>query len=394
MADESSEAMDLSYILNHLGEERSNYYNAVAPPLIQSSNFCFPDVATMRANLAREFEVPFYTRGFNPTVGILRQKIAALEGTEDALVFASGSAAVAAAVISVVKQGDHVICVNKPYSWTNKLLNNLLAKYGVTTTMVDGTVTNNFREAIRPETTLIMLESPNSMTFEMQDLEAVSQLAKQHNITTVIDNSYSTPLHQQPAALGVDIVIHSASKYLGGHSDIVAGALCSTKERVMQIFESELMTLGGLLSPHDSWLMLRGLRTLPLRLERSANSALAVAKFLEQHEKVAGVLYPFLPSHPQYELAKKQMKKGSGLLSVLLKADHRDQVEAFCDNLKLFLLACSWGGHESLVFPVCALGDGSSTSATTLPANLIRFYVGLEDPNLLIADLEQALTHV
>ncbi len=385
--------MDLSFILNHLGEERGEYFNAVAPPVMQSTNFCFPTVAEMREGLTKEFETPFYTRGYNPTVGILRKKIAALEGAEDALIFGSGSAAIAAAVMSVVKAGDHAICVGKPYSWTNALLNDYLSKYGVKATMIDGTSIENFEKAIIPDTKLIYLESPNSLTFEMQDIAAVCALAKKKNITVICDNSYSSPLSQSPIALGADIVVHSASKYLNGHSDIVAGVLCASKERIDSLFAKEFMTLGAIISPHDAWLMIRGLRTLELRVDRSSESAQKVAEYLEKHPKIDKIFYPFLPSDPQYALAKKQMKRGGGLLSIVIKAEKTEQVERFCDNLKRFLLACSWGSYESLAFPLCAL-KGSQSYDKPLPWNLVRLYIGLEDADLLIADLDQALAKV
>ncbi|MEK6616282.1 MAG: aminotransferase class I/II-fold pyridoxal phosphate-dependent enzyme, partial [Bacteroidota bacterium] len=200
--------MDTSYILNHLGEDREQYFNAVAPPLIQSSNFCFKDVTSFRLAIEKEFETPIYTRGCNPTVTILRKKLAALEGADDAVVFASGSAAIASAVMSCVKAGDHVICVNKPYSWTSALLNNYLVNYNVTATMVDGIDPENFEKAILPNTKLIVLESPNTFTFELQDLEAISKIAKKHHITTMVDNSYATPLNQKPMAVGIDIVVY------------------------------------------------------------------------------------------------------------------------------------------------------------------------------------------
>src|SRR5687768_1622758 len=218
--------MDISHILNHLGEEREEYYGAVAPPVFQTSNFCFPDVKTMREKLKREMETPFYTRGYNPTVAALRKKIAALEGTEDALVFASGSGAIASAAMSVLKGGDHAICVQKPYSWTGNLLSKYLIRFGAEHTFVDGTDQENFRKAIKPNTKLIYLESPNSLTFEMQDIAAVVKIAKEKNIVTMIDNSYNTPINQNPAVMGVDLVLHSASKYLNGHSDVVAGVVC------------------------------------------------------------------------------------------------------------------------------------------------------------------------
>lgn len=384
--------MNLSYILNHLGEERDKYYQAVSPPIIQSSNFAFGTLAAMRESLKDEQNLPFYTRGCNPTVRILRQKIAALEQADDALIFGSGSAAMATGVLSQVKAGDHIICVSKPYSWTNKLLNQLLSRFGVETTMIDGTDAANYATAIRHNTRLLVLESPNSLTFELQDIAAVVAIARQHRLCTILDNSYATPLYQSPIAMGIDLVVHSASKYLGGHSDIVAGVLCGSQALINHIFAHEYMTLGGIISPHDAWLIIRGLRTLPLRLERSHQTALQIVAFLEAHPAVERVHFPFSPSFPQYELAQRQMSGSGGLFSVELRAERIEQIEAFCDQLRYFLLACSWGGHESLAFPMCALYTSQNYRQTkTLPWNLVRFYVGLEDPAVLIADLTSAL---
>lgn len=385
--------MDISYILNHLGEEREEYYGAVAPPVFQTSNFCFKTVGEMREKLKRELETPFYSRGFNPTVSILRKKIAALEEAEDALVFSSGSAAVAAAVMSVVKAGDHVVCVEKPYSWTNTLLTKYLSKYGVTTTFVDGKELKNFENALQANTRLIYLESPNSLTFEMQDIEAVAKLARSKNITTIIDNSYCSPINQRPVNFGVDMVLHSATKYLNGHSDVVAGVVCGSRERIMKMMAEEYMTIGSIISANDAAMILRGLRTLDLRVNRSAESAEKVLHFLEKHPKIEQINYPFSSSNPQLHLAKKQMKQGGGLLSIVLNVEKTDQVEMFCDNLKRFLMATSWGGHESLVFPICALG-ASKSFENPLPWNLVRLYIGLEDADLLIEDLKQALDKI
>lgn len=383
--------MDISYILNELGEERQKYFNAVSPPIIQSSNFGFQSVQHMRENLASEMDHPFYTRGHNPTVAILRKKIAALEAAEECLVFSSGSASIAAAVISSVNAGDHVICVDKPYSWTNKLLNNLLPRFQVEVTMVDGKNPQNFVDALKPNTKVFMLESPNSITFEVQDIKAITDVAKQNGITTILDNSYATPLNQQPITLGVDIVVHSASKYLNGHSDVVAGVLCCSRQKAEQIFASEFMTLGGIISPNDAWLMIRGLRTLHIRMERVAHSTPKVVEFLKQHPRVKKVYYPFDPDNSQYELAKKQMKRPAGQFSIELDATEITQAERFCDNLQRFILGCSWGGHESLIFPTCALVSSENYGELPYPWTLVRFYVGLEEPEVLIQDLSQAL---
>lgn len=386
--------MDISFILNELGEDRENYFGSISPPIYQSSNFCFPDVASMRDALAYEMDIPFYSRGNNPTVSILGKKLAALAGSEEALVFASGSAAIAAAVMVNLKQGDHVVCVQKPYSWTGKLLTKLLDRFGVTTTFIEGSRVEEWESAIRDNTRLFMLESPNSMTFELQDLAEVAKIAKTNGIVTVLDNSYATPVNQPAISLGIDITTHSASKYLSGHSDVVAGVLCCSRQMAEKIFAGEYMTLGGVISPQNAWLMLRGLRTLELRLERVAQSAPKVVAFLEQHPKVEKVIYPFSESFPQYELAQKQMLRAGGMFSILLKAPDLAAAERFVDALSRFLLACSWGGHESLIFPLCTLYGSQNYSESPLPWNFSRIYIGLEDPNVLIADLEQALEKV
>lgn len=381
---------DLSYILNHLGEDRENYYNAVSAPIILSSNFCFTSVNDMRTKLEHELETPFYTRGYNPTVAILRKKIAALEKTEDALVFASGSAAVAAAVMSVVKAGDHVVCVQKPYSWTNTLISSYLSKYGVQHTFVSATDENELFSAVQSNTRLVYLESPNSLTFEIQNITAITKFCRERGITTIIDNSYNSPLNQNPSELGVDLVVHSGTKYINGHSDVVCGVVAGSRERIAKMMLEEYMTIGAIISAHDAWLIIRGLRTLELRLNRSSSSAQTIAEWLEQQPQVEKVLYPTLKSNPQYELARTQMKQGGGLLSVRLKAKDVAAMEKFVDSLKCFLIATSWGGHESLVLPICALKASASLSSQ-LPWNMVRLYIGLEDPELLKSDLEAAL---
>ncbi len=382
--------MDISYIINQLGEERDKYFRAVSPPIIQTSNFCFKDVGTMRKNIDNEFEVPFYSRGKNPTVDILRKKIAALQGAEDALITSSGCAAITASVVSNIKKGDHVICVQNPYSWTNTLFNKILKKFGIEVTMVDGTVNRNFDNAIRKNTSLIYLESPNSFTFEMQDLGYIAGIAKKKGIITVIDNSYSTPFNQSPLEYGIDIVIHSASKYINGHSDIVAGVICSNRKMIKKIFETEYMTFGGVISPNDAWLMLRGLRTLKLRLDRVSETTRKVVQFLEKHPRVEKVLYPFSKTNPQYRLAVKQMKNCGGLFSVVLKTSKIEQVDKFCNSLKRFLIACSWGGYESLIFPASVFYK-TEKDKNHLPFNLVRMYIGLEEPDVLIEDIGNAL---
>jgi cystathionine beta-lyase/cystathionine gamma-synthase len=384
----------LTQILHQYGENREDYYNAVSPAIAQTSNFCFESVAKMRDSLQEEFDRPFYTRGYNPTVAILRKKLAALEGCEDALVCSSGSAAVAIAVIGNLKSGDHVICVQKPYSWTTKLLSNLLSRFGIKYSYIDGTDIRNFEDALQTNTRMVFIESPNSMTFEMQDIAAVADFAKRNHLVSLIDNSYSSPLFQQPHALGIDLVIHSATKYLNGHSDVVAGVICGSAAHIKPLFANEWMTLGPSISPHDAWLLIRGLRTLELRANRSADTAEMLIPILENHPKVDKVFWPFSSQNPQKELAKRQMSRCAGMFSITIKTDTKEGIERFCDSLENFLIACSWGGYESLVFPVCGLATTPSYDNPLMPWNLVRFYIGIEDPEMLKEDLLRALEKV
>ncbi len=382
--------MHLSEILNHLGEERKNYFNAVSPPIIQSSNFAFDSLESFRQMVGDELSNHIYTRGNNPTVEILRKKLAALEGAEDALVVASGAAATAMALIANMKQGDHVICVQNPYSWTKNLLVNFLPRFGITHTFVDGRDIANIEAAIKPNTTFMYLESPNTMVFELQDLRACADMAKKHDIVTLIDNSNCSPIFQRPIEYGIDLVMHTGTKYLNGHSDVVNGVICGSHAMIRKIFETEIMTLGNIISPHDAWLVIRGLRTLELRVKRSFESALKIAKWLETHPKIEWVLFPFLPSFPQYDLAKKQMDGCGGLITVFLKTDSIEKVELFFNKLKRFLFAVSWGGHESLIMPSAAFYDVPGRENPPYPFTMVRFYIGLEDPDWLMEDLDKA----
>jgi len=385
--------MDISYILNQLGEERGKYFHSVAPPIIQSSNFCCNTVDDLRSAILNEEGYHLYTRGNNPTTEILRKKLAALANAEDALVFGSGMAAMSSAVLSLVQAGDHVICQQNPYSWTKKLCVKILASFGITYTFVDGTSNSEIEHAIQPNTKLIILESPNTFTFELQDIAFVANLARSKNIITVIDNTYCTSIGQRCIEMGIDLEVHSMSKYYSGHSDVVAGAVIGSKALINKIYYSGLMNLGGILSPNDAWLVLRGLRTLPIRLERVGNTTKTVVEFLAAHPKVEKLLWTHHPSFPQHELALKQMQWSGGLFSIILKTADTDGVERFCNQLKHFLMAVSWGGHESLAFPACA-GMPKGNYKSHVPYNLVRLYCGLEDADVLIKDLEQALEKI
>ncbi len=384
--------MDVSYIINELGEVRENYFNAIAPPIIQTSNFKFNTVDDFRNALTNEYQGHLYSRGFNPTSDILRKKLAALDGAEDALIFGSGIAAITIPIIALLKQGDEVICVENPYGWTSKLFNNLLSKFGIKTTFVNGSDTNAIATAITEQTKLIYLESPNTFSFEVQDLEAIAKIAKVKGIITMIDNSYCSPLHQQPIAFGIDLVAQSATKYLGGHSDVVAGVVTGKKELIQKIFEKEYMNIGASIAPQNAWLLLRGLRTLPIRLAQITANANQVIDYLTKHEKVESILHPFSPANKQLELAKKQMKACGGLFSIILTNSTLDKIELFCNNLKHIAMAVSWGGYDSLVMPACAGIPKTDFNSGNKRHVLIRVYVGLDDPEYLIKDLEQALS--
>ena len=383
--------MDLSYILNELGEERENYFNAVSPPIIQTSNFTFKTVGDFRKALGDEFEATLYSRGQNPTLNILRKKLAALDGAEDALVFSSGIAAITVPILALVKQGDHIVSVENPYSWTIKLFNYFLPKFGITTTFVDGSDVQNIQNAIQPNTKLIYLESPNTFSYDLQDLQAVSRIAKQKGIFTMIDNSYCGPLFQQPVKFGIDLVAQSATKYIGGHSDVVAGVVTGSKALITQIFDNEFLNIGPALSPHSAWLLIRGLRTLPLRMQRSFETATKVTDWLGKHPAVETVIWPFNPNFKQLELAHKQMQGCGGMFSFTLKNSSVKSIEAFCNNLQHILMAVSWGGHESLITPSIAGITNEAYDQKNPRHQLIRMYVGLEDADYLTKDLEQAL---
>jgi len=382
--------MDLSYILNELGEDREHYFNAVSPPIIQTSNFAFKKVDDLRAAFADEMSTYLYSRGLNPTVDILRKKLAALDGAEDCLVFNNGAAAIFAAVLANVKAGDHIVSVSKPYTWVQRMFDVILPRFGITTTYVDGRKTENYTEATRPNTTFYYLESPNSWDFAMQDIEAVAAFAKQKGIITLIDNSYCTPLYQQPLQMGIDMAMQTATKYIGGHSDTLGGVLCSSHAMIKRIFDSEYLNIGSGIQPFNAWLLIRGLRTLPARLERINRSTQNVVMFIKNHPAVSSIIYPFDESFGQYKLAKKQMKEAPGLFSFYFKATSRQQIVTFCESLQHIQMAVSWGGHESLLLPKCAGIRDEDFDAGNPDHQMARIYVGLEDPGYIIADLKQA----
>lgn len=381
---------DWSYIINELGEDRENYFNAVSPPIMQTSNFVFKRVDDLAKAFEDEMGGYLYSRGLNPTVDILRRKLAALDGAEDCLVFNNGAAAIFAGIFANVRSGDHIVSVKTPYTWAQRMFDVILPRFGVSTTYIDGTTIENWENATRPNTSFYYLESPNSWDFALQDLEAVSKLARSKNITTLIDNSYCTPLYQQPIGLGIDMSMQTATKYISGHSDTLGGVLSGSHAMMKKIFDSEYLNIGSGIQPFNAWLLIRGLRTLPARLERISRTTREVVRYLKNHPKVESVIFPLDDSFPQYELARRQMKGGCGLLTIVMKAEKRNQIVKFSESLKHIMMAVSWGGHESLIIPKCAGIAEKDFNPLNREHRYIRLYTGLEDPSYLIADLEQA----
>ena len=385
---------DLSYILNELGEDREHYFNAVSPPIIQTSNFTFKKVDDLYHAFEDEMSGYLYSRGLNPTVEILRKKLAALDGAEDCLVFNSGAAAIFAGVLANVKAGDHIVSVKSPYTWAQRMFDVVLPRFGVTTTYIDGTKTENWEQATQANTTFYYLESPNSWFFALQDIRAVAALAKTKNITTLIDNSYCTPLQQNVIEMGIDLAMQTATKYISGHSDTLGGVLSGSNRMIKNIFDSEYLNIGSGIQPFNAWLLIRGLRTLPIRLERINQSTSQLVNYLKQHPKIERIIFPFDPSFAQYELAKHQMKNVGGLVTFIYKTKNREEIVGFCESLNHFMMAVSWGGHESLILPKCAGIKASEFDSENPEHRSLRMYVGLEEPGYLMADLEQAFKKV
>ncbi|MDZ4823071.1 MAG: aminotransferase class V-fold PLP-dependent enzyme [Flavobacteriales bacterium] len=378
---------EISTILFQLGEEEKPY-GAIAPPIVRTSNFSFHTIAEYKAAIQNEKDMSIYSRGNNPTVRLLEKKVAALQGTEDALFFGSGAAAISAAITSQLSSGDHVICVEHCYSWTQKLLTQTLNRFGVKTTFVDGRELKNFTNAFRSNTSLIILESPTSFSFHLQPLSEVVAWAKKKNIITLIDYSYGSPLSRKPVELGIDLICHTATKFIGGHSDTLGGVICAKADVVRKIFNDEYMTFGAVLSPDSAALFLRSLRTIQMRIAHSANTARVVFEFLNSHVAIEKVVWPFDEGHPQYHLVKEQFDSEIPLFSIQLKTLDDKKIIRFCESLSVFQLAVSWGGYESLIIPAIAFDSGPHQK------NLVRLYIGFESADLLIEDLAQALEKI
>ena len=376
----------------HAGEEQPAAEHAVIPPIFMTSLHTF-DTIEEHLNYKPDSGQFIYARCSNPTTALLEEKINALEKGQGCLCFASGMAAISTAILSCVKKNGHIVAVQNTYGPAHAFMTDYLKeKMNVETTYVKGDDPTQFEKAIRENTDLFYLESPSSVVLSLQDIPAVAQIAKAHGIKTVIDNSWATPLYQKPLTMGIDIVVHTMSKYIGGHSDIVGGAAVfadAEAKECARAIEREL--LGGILGPFESWLCIRGLRTLPARLALHQHNAGIIADRLYNHPKVKKLFWPGHPGFEQYELAKRQMSGFTGLMSIIPGGDFEAACR-FCNALKIFRLGCSWGGFESLA--IMPLGGATDEAAAEMGGarNLVRLYIGQEDAEDLWKDLEQALS--
>ncbi len=390
VSDESKREPGWSTTAIH-GDSDRNQTRAVVAPIWQSATYkrdsaeALIDAANTRA------PEDFYGRWSNPNNKQLEQLVAKLEGAQGAIAFASGMAAASAAIIPHVAAGDHVVGSKTLYGDTRNLLERVLARFGVAITFAAGTSADDYREAMRPETKLVVLETPANPTLDCVDIASVCEIARDHGARVVVDNTFASPFNTRPIALGAHAVFHSATKYLAGHSDVVAGVVAGDDVAVARAWE-HLRTEGGVLSPFDAWLVVRGIRTFPLRMVRHNENALGVARFLEAHPRVARVYYPMLESHASFALAQKQMRGGGGVVSVELEGGS-EAARAFVERLQLFALAPSLGGVESLVMYPSSLSKMSDEQrrASGISPSLVRLAVGVEDLEDLVEDLTQAL---
>ncbi|MCB1025738.1 MAG: aminotransferase class I/II-fold pyridoxal phosphate-dependent enzyme [Acidobacteria bacterium] len=381
--------IDESDVLICLGSEndlRENH-GSVLPPIAQASLFQKETTAELYNGLRNENREFVYTRGTNPTVKALETRLAALERGESCKCFASGIAAISAVFTGLLEAGDHILFINQIYGPTFQLAD-MLKKFGIEYSFVVGDEMAEFESHLKKNTKLIYFESPGTMLFRLVSISSIVNAARERGILTCIDNSVSTPLFQKPIEMGIDLVVHSCTKYIGGHSDVVGGALICSEELMEKIFYSSFMLLGGIQSPFNAWLLLRGLLTLPTRLRQHQQDALEIAKYLESHKKVKRVYHPLLCAEDA-PLFKEQMSGYPGLFSAELDVRDFEEMCKVADAVKLFRKAVSWGGVESLVIP--SFGGDGDVNFQGIPKNLIRFSVGLEGVDYLINDLERAL---
>lgn len=365
----------------------------VAPEIYQTSTF---EVTDNEEQIRVTTTDRYYTRWGNPTITLAEQTVAALEGTEAALVFASGMGAITTTMLSLLKTGDHIVAQRDVYGGVAKFFSEWLPKLGIETTLVDTTEYDQHARAIRPNTKLLYLESPTNPSLRVVDMKRTAALAKQHRLISMIDSTFGTPINQHPAEYGVDLVMHSGTKYLSGHADLTCGVVCGRRELIDEIGETR-KTLGNCMDPHAAWLLIRGLKTLAVRVARQNENALRVAEFLERHAKVRRVHYPFLKSHPQHVIARDQMSGGSGMVTFEVDGT-RDDARHVSEAMRLFTLATSLGGVESLVsIPVLTSHGMISADLREkmgVTEQMVRLSVGIESADDLIEDLERALESI
>jgi cystathionine beta-lyase/cystathionine gamma-synthase len=383
----STSADPLARAMAILAHDGDHAYESVVPPIAQTSLFTFGSYAEMEETYRGQKVRPTYTRGLNPTVRLFEEKMAALECGEDAIGFASGMAAISSAVLAFVQPGDRIVCVEHVYPDAYRLFQTYLKRMNVTVDYVDGRDLDAVRRAV-PGARLFYMESPTSWLMHVHDVAALAQIARDNDVLSIIDNSWASPIFQQPLTLGVDLVVHSASKYIGGHSDVVAGVVVGSSQLIGEIRSRIYPYFGGKLSPFDAWLLLRGLRTLPIRMKAHEASALHVARQLAERPDVVTVHHPGLGNS-----LPDGLQGTSGLFS--FEFDDSVDIAGFADALRLFKLGVSWGGHESLVVPaqvvrVQAAGPNSAIDFG-VSERIVRLHVGLEGQDVLVADLAQAI---
>ena len=362
----------------------------LSTPIYQTSTF---EVTDSQRQVEVTHTDMFYTRYGNPTHTVAESAIAELEGTDAALLFASGMCAVTTTVLGLLKSGDHIVAQRDIYGGVTKFFTQWLPKLGIEVTLVD---TNDYEQhvrAIRANTKMLYLESPTNPVARVIDLKKAAGIAKQHNLISMIDSTFATPINQRPAEYGIDLVMHSGTKYFGGHSDLIAGIVAGRQDLIDQIHETRT-TLGGSMDPHAAWLLLRGIKTLAVRVQRQNENALKIAQFLAQHPKVRRVFYPFLEGNPQRALAMEQMSGGGGVLSFEVDGTG-DDARRLAESLRLFTLAASLGGVDSLVtIPVLtshAMISAEERRKMGVTEQMIRLSVGIESADDLIADLDRGL---
>ena len=370
-------------------EELGTRHGAILPPIAQASLFAHPSFEALVGSLAAEHRSYVYSRGRNPTVAVLEGKIAALEKAEDAKSFASGQAAISATLYALLRSGDHVLFANQVYGPALQLAQHL-ERFGVSHDHLPSADLAAIAAALRPNTRLLYLESPGTMLFRQLDLRGAAALAKERGILTVIDNTWATPLFQKPLTFGIDLVIHSCSKYIGGHSDVIGGVVAGSAELIEQIFYGAFLLNGAAPAPHDAYLLLRGLRTLPVRLRQPQESGLALARWLAGRPEVGRVYHPALLAEDA-EFSARQLSGFTSLFSFTLAAADFAAVCRFIDALRYFRIGVSWGGVESLVISPARESNAEALAKAGLPPGLVRLSVGLEGVDGLQADLENAL---